>query len=255
MITSTMKSILLVAVLSLLLAGGSSAAAGVEGLRVELEAGPVWQGRNDVEIPNDDTATRFSLDGLIGRGPYFSYRMVVSYDITEKHGLRLLLAPFTIEGDGTPATDIRFDGQTFERGVSTGGKYRFNSYRLTYRYLFFDGNRFRWHIGLTAKIRDAKIAISQGSTVASYSNVGFVPLLYLSGEWRMAERWSAILDADALAAPQGRAEDVALQIAYRLNGHWSAAAGYRTLEGGADNEKVYTFAWLHYVVASVRYDF
>lgn len=36
----------------------------------ELEAGPVWQARNEVEIPNDGTATRFSLEKLAGRGAW-----------------------------------------------------------------------------------------------------------------------------------------------------------------------------------------
>jgi hypothetical protein len=28
--------------------------------------------------------------------------------------------------------------------------------------------------------------------------------------------------------------------------------GYRTVEGGADNDEVYNFAWLHYAVAGVE---
>lgn len=222
---------------------------------IEFEAGPVWQGRNDVEIPNDGTGTRFSVSDLIGQGPYFAYRAYVSYDINEKQGLRLLVAPLTIEGDGTPAEEIRFDGETFEAGVRTDASYRFDSYRLTWRYLFFDGDAFRWHVGFTGKVRAAEVKLSQGANEASYDNVGFVPLLHIAGEWKLAESWSAVLDVDALAAPQGRAEDVALKLSYRWSERWSATAGYRTMEGGADNDEVYTFAWLHYVVASVRYDF
>ena len=57
-----------------------------------------------------------------------------------------------------------------------------------------------------------------------------------------------------MAASPGRAIDFALKVHYDLNDRWNVAVGYRTLEGGADNDKVYTFAWLHYAVASVRYD-
>jgi hypothetical protein len=222
---------------------------------VEVEAGPVWQGMNDLEIPNDGTATRIAVEELIGRGPSFAYRIYVSYDFNERHGLRVLFAPLTIEGDGTPVGEIRFDGETFPADVVTHASYKFNSYRLTYRYRFHDGENWRWHVGFTAKIRDAEVIVSQASNEASYDNVGFVPLLYLAGEWKITERWSAVLDADALAAPQGRAEDVALKVGYRIGSGWSAAAGYRMVEGGADNDEVYTFAWLHYAVASVRYDF
>ncbi len=152
----------------------------------------------------------------------FAYRIYLSYDFNEKHGLRLLFAPLTIEGDGTPSEEIRFDGETFPADVVTHASYTFNSYRLTYRYRFHDGENWRWHVGFTAKIRDAEVIVSQASNEASYDNLGFVPLLHLAGEWKMTDRWSAILDADALAAPQGRAEDVALKIGYRFGGGWSA---------------------------------
>jgi hypothetical protein len=249
------KVIVVISLVLGLAAAGSSTAIAIDGLAVEVEAGPVWQGRNDVEIPNDGTASRFSISRLIGNGPSFAYRAYVSYDVNDKHGLRLLVAPLTIEGDGTPQEEIRFNGRTFEAGVQMDASYRFDSYRFTYRYRLFDGSRFRWHIGVTAKIRAAEVKLSQGAIETSYDNVGFVPLLHLAGEWKVSDRWSAALDADALAAPQGRAEDVSLKFSYRLSDRWSAAAGYRTLEGGADNDEVYTFAWLHYVVASVRYDF
>jgi hypothetical protein len=36
---------------------------------------------------------------------------------------------------------------------------------------------------------------------------------------------------------------------------WELAFGYRTIEGGADVEEVYTFAWLHFAVGSVRFRF
>jgi hypothetical protein len=41
---------------------------------VEFEMGPVWQSRNDVELPNDGTATRFSLKELTGSGPWLAGR-------------------------------------------------------------------------------------------------------------------------------------------------------------------------------------
>jgi hypothetical protein len=33
---------------------------------IQLEGGPIWQSYNDVEIPNDGSATRFSLFDLAG---------------------------------------------------------------------------------------------------------------------------------------------------------------------------------------------
>ncbi|NIO29752.1 MAG: hypothetical protein GTO29_14495 [Candidatus Latescibacteria bacterium] len=232
-----------------------AAASQLGGLRIDVEAGPIWQSRNDVEIPNDGTATRFSLADLIGNAPSLFYRISLAYDLTERHGFRLLLAPLTISGSGSPLDTINFEGRTFEKGIPVDAEYRFNSYRLTYRYLLHNGERWRWHIGFTAKIRDAKISLSQLATSTANSNVGFVPLFHFSIEWKSSKRWWAVLDADALAAPQGRAEDVAFRIGYDVTDNMYLSAGYRMLEGGADVDDVYTFAWLHYAAAAVGYRF
>jgi hypothetical protein len=45
--------------------------------------------------------------------------------------------------------------------------------------------------------------------------------------------------------------DAALRLGYDAGGPWMVQAGYRTLEGGADVRDVYSFAWLHYAVASL----
>ena len=37
---------------------------------VEFELGSSWQTSNDVELPNDGTATRFPLRDLVGQGPW-----------------------------------------------------------------------------------------------------------------------------------------------------------------------------------------
>lgn len=225
------------------------------GFGFEIEGGPVWQSLNDVEIPNDGTATRFSLSDLAGSGPYLTYRFYLSYAINEKHQLRALLAPFAIETSGVPVQPVRFENSEFNSGEPVNTTYRFNSYRLTYRYRFHRTKRWQWQIGFTGKIRDAEIALTQGEVTAANSNIGFVPLIHLRGEARFSSFLSLELDADFLAAPQGRAEDVSLKLRYLIRDRWFAAAGYRMLEGGADVDAVYTFAWLHYAVFSLGHTF
>ena len=203
-----------------------------------------------MRIPSEG-GTRFSLVDLIGNGPFASLRLEASYNISRRHGLRLVLAPLTLSGTGTFEQPVEFAGASFAAGVPTEGRYRFNSYRLTYRYRFHDGRKWRWYIGFTAKIRDAKVELEQDGTRASDSNVGPVPLIHLAGQVRLSRHWRITGDLDALGAPQGRAEDLALKVRYDPTDRWSLALGYRTLEGGADAGTVYTFAWLHYLVASV----
>ena len=40
---------------------------------------------------------------------------------------------------------------------------------------------------------------------------------------------------------------------YAISDHWDVSVGYRTIEGGADVEQAYNFAWLHLAVLSVRF--
>jgi hypothetical protein len=218
---------------------------------LEVEGGTVWQSRNDVEIPNDGTATRFSLTDLVDRGPWPAGRVYLTWNIDRKHSLRALAAPFSYTESGTPEESIRFAGIEYAPGETTEASYRFNSWRIGYRYTFVRSQRWTWRVGFTAKIRDAKIELRQGATSSRKTDVGFVPLLHIGGGWRIADRWRLMLDVEALAGGPGRAEDASLKIGYDLSPAWSLTAGYRVVEGGADVDEVYNFAWFNYAVASV----
>ena len=220
---------------------------------VEFESGPVWQSRNDVRIPNTSIATRFSLSDLIGKGPWLAGRMYVTVNLIPKHDLRLLVAPLDVNGKSTLGKNVSFSGKTFAPGP-INIRYKFNSYRLTYRYLYY-AQRWKLWIGFTVKIRDAVIKLSQGNDSAKKTDLGFVPLLHLSGEYSFNSRTGFLFDLDALAGGPGRAEDLALKLYYEPTIRWRITAGYRTVEGGADVEEVYTFAWLHYAVMSLSYRF
>jgi hypothetical protein len=167
----------------------------------------------------------------------------------------MLLAPLYIKEQAVPSHPIEFAGGSFLSDVRTEATYKFNSWRLTYRYLLFDKSKWHGWIGFTAKIRDAKIRLRQDSVSAEETDLGFVPLLHLAFEYQMARSLWFALDLDALAGGPGRAEDLSLKLRYILGDGFSIAAGYRTVEGGADVERVYNFAWLHYAVFSVRYEF
>jgi len=221
----------------------------------QLEIGPAWQGRNDVQIPNDRTGTRYSLTDLVGNGPYPAGRFYFTWRINNKHGLRLLLAPLSYTSSGTFDSPVSFAGQDFNANRSVDATYKFNSFRLTYRYKYYHGEQWRWWIGFTAKIRDAKIKLEQDGISSEKTDLGFVPLLHLRGEYHPGEKFWILFDMDALAGGPGRAEDATVQLGYNLSDNWSLSAGYRTVEGGADVDEVYNFAWLHYIVAGVNFTF
>jgi hypothetical protein len=220
---------------------------------VDVEGGPVWQSYNDAEIPNDGTATRFSIRDLLGSGPWPAGRLTATWHFGERHGVRLLLAPLSVNATGLPAEEIRFAGAVYRAGQPVDATYTFNSYRLSWRYRVLSGERTDAWIGATAKMRDATIALEQGGTASRKDDLGFVPLLHLGAHRRLTHGWFALFEADALAGGPGRAVDAALKLGYDVGDRWSVLAGYRTIEGGADVEAVYSFAWLHYAVVSVAW--
>jgi hypothetical protein len=236
-------------------AATSALAQNDSGFVIDLEAGPVWQSRNDVQIPNTDAGTRFSLVDLAGNGPWPAVRLYVTWNINNRHGLRGLLAPLAYTETGMFTGQVDFEGKSYVPDTPVDATYKFNSWRLGYRYRFLEREQLKLSAGFTAKIRDAKIELTQGNTTSKKTDLGFVPLVGLGADWRFASKWHLVLDFEGLAGGPGRAFDIALIAYYAINDHWGISAGYRTIEGGADVESVYNFAWLHYSVLSGTYRF
>lgn len=231
-----------------------NASAFAGGFKLEVEGGGVWFSRNDVRIPGDE-GTRFDLINLTGRGadPYF--RLHGTYVFNDRHALRLTMAPLEVDGTGKLNQDVLFMDELFAAGIATEGTFKFNTYRLTYRRMFRTGERWMWGAGAALLVRDAQITLEQGRKRQYRDDLGLVPLLHAHGTCRLSDRMSLVLDIEGSWAPVGRAIDAAVKARYELRPGWHLAAGYRTLEGGADNDDVYTFAWLHHVLLSLGYDF
>lgn len=217
---------------------------------VDVESGVADLASNDFRIPGDGGAlVRLADDFAID--PVTFARVRVSYR-RERETWSVLIAPLQFTGAGTLAQETRFTDVVFPAGSAVDATYRFNSYRVTYRRTYRPGQRFSYGFGGTLKVRDAKIALASGTQAASDANVGVVPLLNFSARWAVSERAALLLEGDALAAPQGRAEDVLLAVTYRLTPRATARVGYRVLEGGVDNDRVYNFALVNYAVVGLE---
>jgi hypothetical protein len=211
----------------------------------DLETGAVTTGYNNVRIPGDK-GTLFSMkDDLTSKTEIF-FRLRANYTIKLRHTLSLLYAPLETVSKGDLPYEVSFDGVTFPANTDLTGTYKFNSYRLTYRYEIVTKPNFEFGLGLTAKIRDAKISLESTGMASEKTNVGFVPIINFRMLWKPYEKFGILLEGDALAAPQGRAEDVLIAGTFRVSERFGLKAGYRILEGGADNDEVYNFALFNY---------
>jgi hypothetical protein len=234
---------------------GFVAAGDQPGFSLEVEAGPTWQSGNDVQVPNTLAGTRFSLKDLVGQGPWFAGRVYFTWNISPRNGVRLLLAPLSYTETGIFDEPVDFAGASYLAEIPTEATYKFNSWRLTYRYKLKDGDRWKLWIGGSLKVRDAKIELRQGETTSKDTDLGLVPLVYFAADYRVAQRWHVVFDFDGLAGGPGRAIDLSLKLRYDVNDRWALSAGYRMLEGGVDIDEVYNFAWFNSAVVSGVYRF
>lgn len=217
-----------------------------------LEAGGVSNPYNRVAIPGDD-GTAFHLSKAL-RGQDFYHRLSLSQKFN-RHGVRLLYAPLRITGKADFGKDIDFLGVNFPGGNETEAEYQFNSYRASYFYQIDDEGPWQTRIGVTLKVRDAKTKLSQGGISKTKRNSGIVPLLYQFTKYEWKNGMSVALDFDGWAAPQGRAFDVGVMAGYAILSNLDLSFGYRVLEGGVDNEKVYNFSRLEYLFSSMNWEF
>ena len=220
-------------------------------ITLDLEGGIATTGYNDVRIPGDG-GTFIGLADELNSNPFLFGRVRLSYTFNERNTVSVLFAPLQVTYDGAFNRDVNFEDTIFPANTPIDATYKFNSYRLTYRYQVLTRETVTLGIGITGKVRDAFIRLEGNELRSEKTDLGFVPLINFHFTWQFSERFHLLIEGDALAAPQGRAEDVLVALGYSLNDQFDILAGYRILEGGADNDEVYTFSLFHYGVVGVR---
>lgn len=222
----------------------SPAAAGA--FRLEVEAGPAFQTRNDFAVPGD-TGTRVALDNSTTA----ALRASLHWHFGRKWSMRWMAAPLRLTQNFAATEPVLFQDTLFAAGQEISTRYRFDSYRMSAYYRFAPRGNWSYRLGFTLKVRDAEIRLQGAEGTESKSNTGAVPLVY--GGLRYEHRSGIALDveADALGAPQGRAIDVLSRLEFPLTSGVRGYAGYRILDGGADNDEVYAFATVHYLVGGI----
>jgi len=216
---------------------------------LDLEAGAAWQLRKDFAVPGS-TGTLVRLDD---EGPSFSGRATLNWNLNERWSVRFLAAPLSTESDYIPAGDVLFQNATFAAGKPIRVDYRFDSYRVGGVYRFRSTGPWSFRAGLTAKVRDAEISLRNDELSATKSNTGVVPLLYGGMRYQASDRVAIDLDVDGAAAAQGRAIDAAIRVETKVAESTSLYLGGRVLDGGADNDEVYSFATFAYVIAGAQF--
>lgn len=221
---------------------------------IDTEGGIALQGYNNIQVPGE-SGTRFQAHRSFKTGATPFFRIKAGFRINNRHNLLILAAPLTLKASGIVPHNIRFQDVVFQSGEQVHFRYRFDSYRFTYRYDFIRSEELRFGIGASLKVRDAAIRMSSNNAFAEKAAIGIVPLITVYFNPVLYRDWGVLLEADALASPQGRAEDVQAAITYELADIIRLKAGYRIQEGGVNNADVYNFAMVHYLMTGLLLNF
>ena len=218
------------------------------GWEVRLLPQVAFGANNDLQRPTDATGTRFSLGKDLGRknSAVFAPRVEVEYNY-KRHRFIATMALLRETFDGVAGKDILYNEDVFKQGSRVDATYRFNTYRIGYRYRIIDNSALNLELGATILLRDAFISLEDDNKESRFSNVGVAPLLSYSIEWKAAPRLGILSYGDAFAVKAGRAIDVFAGARYRFSETLSGYLGYRLLEGGSDGERVYTMATYHFL--------
>lgn len=212
--------------------------------------------RNTVQRPNNEEGTRVFLNDDYNRkhNASFSPRIELKYNY-RRHYAILTAAWVSDSFEGLAKEDILYNSVLFTTGTPIEANYRFNTYRLGYRYRIVEQPRFNFELGATLLLRDAYISFEDQSREAKFKNVGIAPLLSYYIEWIATERLSLLSYGDAFAVKAGRAEDIFAGAKYQITPMISATAGYRLLEGGSDSDRVYTMSAFHFLSMGIGFEF
>lgn len=231
-------------------------------LTITAESGAALNGYNDVRYSNapNNQGTLFSLTEDFGDQQLIPYiRVEAKYQFAERHIVEATAAPLAFEYSRlTGSVDFGDDTYGGDEVSVVNARYEFNTYRLSYRYLVADAEKWRVALGATVLMRDARIALTQGAKSDETTDLGFVPLLSFDVRYRVTPPFHLVLKGDALVGPQGRAEDVFVGMdhsLWNLKPGLSYRFGYRIIEGGADVDQVYNFSLIHFAAVGVSYLF
>ena len=236
-----------------------SVSAAFSQLSLTVEGGAVIPGYNRVQAPNTSSAAgslfNFNEDFSSQTDVYY-FRGEAMFKLGKKHQFKLTAAPLSVEYDYAGEESISFEGEVFEP-ENLQGKYQFNTYRLTYRYLLINRDILKLGIGATGLVRDAEISLSGNDFNRSNTDIGIVPLLSAYAQIDLFDSVGILIDGDALVGPVGRAEDVFIGALFLFGEeeNFNVRAGYRIIEGGADVGQVYNFALFNLIGAGVTYTF
>ena len=193
---------------------------------------------NDIRCPNNSDGTLLSLPGDLHRTSAAVFAPRVEFEYAYRRHHIMLAAVFVRENfTGHASEPIHFNQALFATGSSIDALYRFDTYRLSYRYRLVNRPKFQLELGATALLRDAMVAMTGDNQHSEFYNLGVVPLISYYIGWTPISALTVYSYGDGLVSKYGRAEDIFAGVKYDVHPNIGILAGYRLIEGGQQRKE------------------
>ena len=136
----------------------------------------------------------------------------------------LLVAPFGTGAVAPMTAAVEFDGTAFTP-QSTDVDYRYYDYRLRYRRSLAPGESVTVRLGAALQASRTSIELIQPGVRAGVSAWSVLPLLHVSGEWRVARDWLVALSGEGMTLGSRRFAEADVRVQYQFSDGWNASIG------------------------------
>jgi len=220
------------------------------------DASSSWQNSNGDLNGLDGTLFSYSTDFKNPLKPLVRFRASYAFGKTQRHVVSFLAAPLQYACSGNFQDTVVFNSKVYLPGA-VDGFYKFSGYRLTYRYMIKNSEKFKFGLGLTLNLRDAEFSLRQGGQYERNYNRGVVPLINTYLNYMFTSKFGFLVDGDVFYIDKtGGAIDYLTGINFVPNQNLSLKLGYRFFSGvGSEVGNVYNKLFVSSFVLGGVYSF
>ena len=223
-------------------------------VRFIFEFGAAWMMKNDIASQhNSSNVIDMEIYGATA-DPTTSIRSGFEFYLNDANEVLAQFSPYTIRAVGTLNSAINFDGVGFNTTEETLIAYKWDAYKLRWRYNFLDNNIFVVKAGLGVVLSRVVTELSTDTKAEKVAVTTVLPIahLHLGVNINDSELYTEV--------DGGRIEDectldAALMYRYKISKHWDVGGGYRFERVVVDDSQLYNEFISHNVVMNLGYAF
>lgn len=231
---------------------------------VDYEAGPLRVFRNDGRFGTGGTWYDAEQTNQ-QRNLFLNHRPSVELTFGERHTAVLMYAPVRFTTRLEPTEALTFRGTAFDAGSVLEHRYQFDGYRGSYLFRAVKTDRFRFDVGASLQIRNARVEFTQLGGTAQHaidSDIGFVPAIKLRARYDTTFGVYTMFEIDGLSTfglvgnTSGGLVDTSLTLGLPLTPSADAFFRLRFYGGGANvpDRELANWAWFGVASFGLRAD-